>query len=89
MNAMRLSRIGALMSLFTLTVAVGLYLILGGCFLSDAEHTLGAGDFNVVDPYIRIFARPINSETRHYFTIFGAYTAYVLVLSILHLRGLI
>lgn len=88
-NAAVLPRVGALISLFTMTVALGLYLVLGGCFLSDAENKLGVGDLNVVDPYIRLFGQTIDAQTRYDFTVFGAYFAYVLVLSILHLRGII
>ena len=47
------------------------------------------GDLNVVDPYIRLFGQPVNPQTRYDFTVFGAYFAYTLVLSILHLRGII
>lgn len=88
-NAALLPRFGALLSLFTMTVALGLYLALGGCFLSEAEQKLGVGDLNVVDPYIRLFGQTIDAQARYDFTVFGAYFAYVLVLSILHLRGII
>lgn len=88
-NAALLSRFGALLSLFTMTIALALYLVLGGCFLSDAEHKLGVGNINVVDPYIRLFGQSIDAQTRYDFTIYGAYFAYLLVLSTLHLRGII
>lgn len=88
-NAALLPRFGALLSLFTMTLALCLYLALGGCFLSEAEEKLGVGDLNVVDPYIRLFGQTIDTQARYEFTVFGAYFAYFLVLSILHLRGII
>ena len=88
-NAAILPRFGALMSLLAMTVALGLYILLGGCFLSEAESILGMSDINVVDPYIRLFDQPITAQTRCEFTMFGAYVAYALVVSILHLRGII
>lgn len=88
-NAALLPRFGALLSLFTMTIALALYLVLDGCFLSEAEHKLGVGDINVVDPYIRLFGQSIDAQSRYDFTVFGAYFAFVLVLSILHLRGII
>ena len=88
-NAALLPRFGALLSLFTMLIALGLSILLGGCFLSEAEHKLGCDDLNVVDPYIRIFGESINVQTRYDFTVFGAYFACVLVISILHLRNII
>lgn len=75
--------------LITMTIALLMYVVLDGCFLSEAEQRLGAGDLNVVDPYIQLFGEEINMQTRYEYTIFGAYFAYTLVLSILHLRGII
>lgn len=80
---------GALASMGGMFCALSLYIFLGGCFLSDAERILGAGDFNVVDPYIRLFNQPVNNVTRYDYTIFGAYFAFSLMLVILHYRGLI
>ena len=88
-NAMTLPRNDAILAFISLHFALTLYIMLGGCFLSDAESKLGVGDLNVVDPYIRLFGQPINSQTRYDFTIFGAYLAYTLIISSLHLRGII
>ena len=88
-HAAKAPRNEAIFSLIALTVALGLYIYVGGCFLSDAEIQLGAGEFNVVDPYIQLFDQPVNKQSRYDFTIFGAALAYTLVLSFLHLRGIL
>ena len=79
----------AISSLVTMTIALLMYIAFDGCFLSEAEHKLGAGDLNVVDPYIQLFGEKVTTQTRYEYTMFGAYFAYTLVLSILHLRGII
>ena len=82
-----LDKKGSYMTLYSLIIALSLYILLDGCFLSEAEYVLGAGDMNVVDPYIKLFNQEINKQTRFDFTIFGAFFAFAVSISIMHLRG--
>tara|TARA_Y100000996_G_scaffold266325_1_gene209561 strand:- start:5678 stop:6139 length:462 start_codon:yes stop_codon:yes gene_type:complete len=79
----------ALFNFFCLITALCVYFILGGCFLSEAEYKLGAGNVNVVDPYIILCNHEVSLESRLEFTIYGAGLSVILVLSTLHLRGFI
>jgi|TARA_B110000046_G_scaffold105599_1_gene113004 hypothetical protein len=68
-------------------VASGLFILLKGCFLTIVEFKLCKNDFNIVDPYIRLFGQKPTENIRYIFTICGMCTNFLILIFILYLRG--
>ena len=67
--------------------ASGLFILLKGCFLTIVEFKLCKNDFNIVDPYIRLFGQKPTENIRYIFTICGMCTNFLILIFILYLRG--
>ena len=60
----------AYFDIFASFMAVGLFILFGGCFISKLEQRLCGDDLIITDPFIELCGDEINGETRMYYTMF-------------------
>lgn len=67
-------------------IASGLFILLKGCFLTIVEYKLCKDDFNIVDPYIKLFKQKPTKRLRYIFTLGGMFVHFFILLLIILIR---